>query len=315
MTARPGRWARILVGTVTVLLVLAAAAAVLFWRYPIATLVAQERWALRRAGFERQTVATPRGEVTYFRAGSGTPLLLVHGANDQAGTWAKVAPALAARHRVIVPDLAGHGESAPADGPLEAADLVAGLEAVLGVEAAGERVAIAGNSLGGFLGLVLAVREPARVSRVVLVNGAALREEHPEAAALLLPKTRDDAAKAFTAILSQTAPRVPAFILDDLVRRSPGSPLARLMAAPPASVDRFALEPRLASLGIPVSLVWGEDDRVLDVAYARRVAAAIPGSALTTIPRCGHVPQRECPDALGPALDAALAAGRGEVGR
>ena len=64
-TARPGRWARILVGTVAVLLVLAAGAALLFWRYPIATLVAQERWALRRAGLAatwlRSVTRTERG--------------------------------------------------------------------------------------------------------------------------------------------------------------------------------------------------------------------------------------------------------------
>jgi pimeloyl-ACP methyl ester carboxylesterase len=237
--------------------------------------------------------------------------MLVHGANDQAGTWSKVATALATHHRVIVPDLAGHGDSAPADGPLEVSDLVTGLEAVLGAESASGRVAVVGNSLGGFLALVLATRHPDRVSSVVLVNGAALRGSHPEGEALLLPKTREDARKSFAAILSASAPRVPAFVLDDLVRRAPTSPLARLLAASESSLEPYLLENRLAGLAIPVSLVWGEEDRVLTTDYAQRIAAAIPGSRLTLLPRCGHLPQRECPGPLTTALDAALGAEEG----
>jgi pimeloyl-ACP methyl ester carboxylesterase len=308
-TATQGRWARVAFGLILGIVALVVAAAVLFWRYPIAAIEAQERWTLRRAGFERVEAAAPRGPVTYFRAGAGPPLMLIHGANDQAGTWAKVAPGLTAHRRVILPDLPGHGDSAPPDGPLEVGDLVAGLDAVLRAESAGGPVAIAGNSLGGFLGLVLATRHPGRVSQVVLVNGAALRERHPEAAALLLPKTRDDARRAFAAIVSTSTPPVRAFVLDDLVRRAPGSPLSRLMAAPESSLHRYALEGRLATLGVPVSLVWGEEDRVLTLDYARRIVAAIPGSRLTTLPRCGHLPQRECPGPFGAALDAALAAG------
>ena len=307
-TAQGGRWARVILGVILALVALVVVAVVLFWRYPIAVVEAQERWALRRAGFERADASAPRGSVTYFRGGAGSALLLIHGANDQAGTWSKVASALASRHRVIVPDLPGHGDSEPAQGPLDVGDLVSGLDAVLQAESAGGRVAIAGNSLGGFLALVLATRHPGRVSNVVLVNGAALRERHPEAAALLLPKTRADARRAFAAILSPSAPPVRAFVLDDLVRRVPTSPLARLMAAPESSIDPFALEDRLASLGIPVSLIWGEEDRVLTADYARRVADAIPGSRLTMLPRCGHLPQRECPGPLTTALDAALGA-------
>jgi 3-oxoadipate enol-lactonase len=302
---RSTRW---LISLVVVLVLLALGAVAAFWRYPIATLVAQERWALRRAGFERASVAAQAGPVTYFRAGSGPLVVLIHGANDTAGSWSRVAGGLAARHRVVVPDLPGHGASAPASGPLAVGDLLGGLEAVLLAEAGGQPAALVGNSLGGFLGLVLATRHADLVARVVLVNGAALREEHPEAAALLLPRTREEARKAFAAILAPSAAPVPGFVLDDLVRRAPRSPLARLMAAPAATVDAHALEGRLASLGVPVALIWGEADRILPPDYARRVQAAIPGSRLTMLPDCGHVPQRECPGPLAAALDVALAA-------
>src|ERR1044071_1384178 len=61
-------------------------------------------------------------------ASAAETLVLVHGANDQAGTWFTVAPALARTYRVILPDLAGHGESAPDDGPIAISRIVSRLE-------------------------------------------------------------------------------------------------------------------------------------------------------------------------------------------
>src|SRR5258708_2638115 len=82
---------------------------------PVAALVLAARAELVKAGLERVEC---EGSI-YFRGGkAGAPIVvLIHGVNDQAGTWAPVVPALAGRFRLIVPDLAGHGESGPNDGP------------------------------------------------------------------------------------------------------------------------------------------------------------------------------------------------------
>ncbi len=293
----------LLLGGLAVLVVLAGSVLLVLLR-PLATFESVERLRLRWAGLERREAPAPRGPQVYWRGGSGPAVVFLHGANDQAGAWVRsVGPIMAAR-RVVLLDLAGHGDSAPAEGPLSVGDLVAGVEAVMDAEVAGARATLVGNSLGGWLALVYARSHPDRVAQVVLVNGAAIRGDGTEAAVNLLPRTREEARRAIEATMSPASPPVAGFVLDDLVRRSPGSPLARLMAQP--ARDDLALDGQLGAIATPVTLIWGVDDRVLPLAYAEKVAALLPAARLVRLERCGHVPQRECPEAFGAALEQAL---------
>lgn len=272
---------------------------------PLATFETFERWRLSLAGMERVEVSGPRGPLVYWRGGAGPAVFFLHGANDQAGAWARIIRPLLGSYRIILVDLPGHGESGPADGPLAIKDLVDGVEAVVEAEAKTGRVTIAGNSLGGWLALIYADRHPDRVSHVVLVNGAAIRGDGSEAKVNLLPKTREEARAAVQATTSPANAAVPSFVLDDLVRRAPGSPLARLMAAPPPPEEYF-VDTRLGEFRTPVSLVWGEDDQVLPLSYAKKVSEALPASRLARIPACGHIPQRECADQMWRVLEVVL---------
>jgi pimeloyl-ACP methyl ester carboxylesterase len=295
---------RLLAGLLGVALSVALVFGVVFFLRPLATLELMGRWALRGAGLEQATVQGPRGPLVYWRGGSGSVVVLLHGANDQSGSWARVAAPLRQRHRLLVPDLPGHGRSAPAEGPLGIADIFAGLEALMDAEVpSGERATLVGNSMGGWLAMLYADRHPDRVSAIVLVNGAALRGDGSEAHVNLLPKNRDEARAAMLAVTSPTTPLAPEFVLDDLVRRAPTSPLARLMASP---VEGWLLDGKLDEIRVPVTLLWGEDDKVLPPRYARRVASQLASARLETIAHCGHVPQRECPDRLLPLLEQAL---------
>ena len=301
----PRRYGRLLLIAVAVgVLALGAGVVSLVVLRPLTIFETMERLGLRWAGLERREVSGPRGPQAYWRGGSGPVAVFLHGANDNAATWVRVARPLMARHRLVLVDLAGHGDSAPKNGPLGVGDLLAGVEAVVGAEAADGRVTLVGNSLGGWLALVYARKHPDRVADVVLVNGAAVRGDGTEATPNLLPRNREEARQALDATTSPASPRMPGFVLDDLVRRSAASPLARLMASPPA--DQLALDGHLQEVQTPVTLIWGADDRVLPVAYARRVAAALPAARLELLERCGHVPQRECPDRLLAALQEAL---------
>jgi abhydrolase domain-containing protein 6 len=291
-------------GLLGVGLALALGFGIAFFLRPLATMEVLGRWALRGAGLTAATVEGPRGPLVYWRGGSGSVVVLLHGANDQSGSWARVARPLRERHRLLIPDLPGHGRSAPATGPLGIADIFAGLETLLDAELpSGERATLVGNSMGGWLAMLYADRHPDRVAAVVLVNGAALRGDGSEARVNLLPKNRDEARAAMLAVTSPSTPLAPEFVLDDLVRRAPTSPLARLLASP---VEGWLLDGKLGEIQAPVTLLWGEDDKVLPLSYARRVASQLHSARIVTIPRCGHVPQRECPARLLPVLQQAL---------
>lgn len=294
---------KILIAFAALALVLILATGALFYFRPIASFERLGRRALAGAGLVRGVVTGPSGPIEVWSGGSGPVVILVHGANDYAGTWARVAPALLARHRVVAFDLPGHGNSAPQTGPLSVGDLVAGIEAVVAKEQA--PVTLVGNSLGGWLSLIVAKRRPEAVGHVVLVNGAATESKFADGIDLL-PKDRASAQRVMAAAMAPGAPATPGFVLDDIVRRAPGSALARLQAKP---IEReWFIDEAIPTLDLPVSILWGEADRVLPLEYARSFAPLFRRSRLETIPSCGHIPQRECPDALAAALVRALGA-------
>ena len=127
----------------------------------------------RLDGFEERELAWRGSRLCYAVGGDGPPLVLVHGLGGTIENWRALAPPLAARHRVLVPDLPGHGHSAPLP---EARDVDALAEAVLGIvdaEEAGRAVWI-GHSLGGVVGLRAAVLRPDAVRGLVLAAAAGI---------------------------------------------------------------------------------------------------------------------------------------------
>ncbi len=117
----------------------------------------------------RRRVRLPWGRLSVYLAGEGPPLLLLHGLGGSGRYWEGVAPSLAARRLLIAPDLPGFGRS---DKPRVDysrdfhVDAMRGLLDAVGVDG---RLDIAGHSMGGVLGALLAVRDPPRVASLALV--------------------------------------------------------------------------------------------------------------------------------------------------
>lgn len=123
-------------------------------------------------GFDSLAVDLGDVRLNVFRAGEGAPVLLLHGYPQTAMMWHRVAPALAARFAVVVPDLPGHGSSGvPAGGPERyakrrlAADMVA-LMAALGHT----RFAVVGHDRGGRVAYRMALDSPATVRALALLD-------------------------------------------------------------------------------------------------------------------------------------------------
>ena len=208
-------------------------------------------------------------------------VVLIHGANDHAGTWFAVAPTLAQRHRVIIPDLAGHGESAPAAGPIPLSLIVSQLEMI-----EGDDLTLVGNSLGGWMALLFTLRNPHRVRALVLENSGGLSRP---AAVPLLARTREEAMPILRAV---HGPRYepPEWVIDALVQRSIDSPMRRLTEAAEHQVEAL-----LGEIRVPTSLIWGADDGVLPLTYAEDLQRAIPGATLRMIEGAAHIPHLQQP--------------------
>jgi pimeloyl-ACP methyl ester carboxylesterase len=272
---------------------------------PLALLAWGTRRSLAASGLKKITVPTPVGPQTAFVGGLGPLLVLIHGAGDHAGTWAATAKDLVKDHTLLIPDLAGHGESAPLAGPIEAAQVCAGLEAVIASQAQGRPATLVGNSLGAWMAMVLARRNPEAVARVIAVNGGPLLGSNTSVR--LLPASRQEARETMAQLRDTTSRVIPDHVLDDLVRTAKTGPLARF-AATGLSMGAWVLtEEQLRELSQPVRLVWGVSDQLMPLDYAQRMLAVLPDARLLPVERCGHVPQMEAPARFRAVLREALA--------
>jgi abhydrolase domain-containing protein 6 len=248
--------------------------------------------ALAAAGLERQVLETEAGRQVYWQGGEGRPLVLLHGSGDSAGTWAAAASELIGDYRLLIPDLAGHGASEPVDGILPMATIVAALEALLD-QVDLDAPVLAGNSMGAWLAMLYAHKYPGRVARVVAINGGAILGEPSEVK--LMPADRQEARQAMAAIRDPSSPTFPDEVLDDIVARANKGPIRRMMMDL-AGMMAYLLDGRLGEIETPVDLLWGESDGLMKLSYAEKMAAGLPRARITRIPKCGHIPQSECPE-------------------
>lgn len=125
----------------------------------------------RLNGFDARELVVDGARLRYAVSGDGPAIVLVHGLGGTVENWRAIAPALAERHRVLVPDLPGHGQS---DVLPEARDLDEIVDAVLALADAEsiDRAVWVGHSLGGTVSLRAAVRRPDAVRGVVLAAAA-----------------------------------------------------------------------------------------------------------------------------------------------
>jgi pimeloyl-ACP methyl ester carboxylesterase len=258
----------------------------------------QNRRTLAASGFTESTVDSPVGTQTFFTAGEGQPMLLLHGAGDSAAAWAKAAPALLAtrQYRILIPDLAGHGTSQPHQGPLDMGIFLEGVNAVA-QQATGAPLVLIGNSLGAWLAMVWADRNPGQVARVVAVDGSGLTGIRDDLA--LRPADREEARRLWQTLVDPAYWNVPEMVYDEMIRRGREGAVSRMVFD---RMKQFVMDGRLAEFRTPVDLIWGESDGLLPLDYARSVAALLPMARLSTIPGCGHVPQLECADRFNTLL-------------
>jgi pimeloyl-ACP methyl ester carboxylesterase len=257
----------------------------------------------------------------YLEAGTGSPLVLLHGHEQSASSWRWVIPALARRHRVLAVSLPGHGGSAPATtGYAPGRDLapfVAGFVDALGLES----VDLVGNSVGGAVALRLALAQAHRVRTLTLVDSAGLgREVHPLLALDTLPFLGEMAIwlsrmpggalgrTTMSAVMLFAQPwRVPAAFYTEQheLGRRPGqleASTAMARALFDTGGQREVLLDQLHRLRMPTLVVWGANDYVVPVSHAWAAVQRLPDGRLSVFGDCGHLPHVEQPDRFAAVL-------------
>ena len=232
--------------------------------------------------------------VRFDERGSGRPMLVLHGGGGPQ-TVSGLASALSKHAHVLTPTHPGFaGEPRPEwfdsidDLAFAYLDLLERLDL--------RDVLVIGSSMGGWIASAMALRETTRLSGLVLVDAAGIQVEgHPIADVSSL--TPDE--------LSALSFHNPAPFRVDPATVSPEQAEARAANFRALSVyDQGQgmgdpkLRRRLRRVSIPVLVVWGESDRVIDPEYGRAYAQAFPDARFQLIPESGHLPQIEQPERL-----------------
>lgn len=251
---------------------------------------------------------------SYLEAGSGEPVVLLHGGEFGAGAelgWERVIDALAEHYRVLAPDMLGFGESAKVidfnDGRGMRIRHVARFCAELGVTGAH----FVGNSMGAINLLVDATSEsphlPARSLTAICGGGEIQRNEH-SAALYDYDATLDGMRRIVTALFAD-----PAYPADEAyVQRRYESSIApgaweTLAAArfrrPGLDVPAMPSSQRAYDrIGVPTMIIEGDRDKLLPAGWAAGIAGQIAGARSAVIAGAGHCPQIEQPAALTTVL-------------
>ncbi len=247
-------------------------------------------------------------------AGSGDPLLLIHGIGSNWRMWKPVLDRLEAQHEVLSVDLPGFGRSAPLpDGVTPTMPALAdALEDAL--DAVGwSRSHVAGNSMGGWLGLELGRR--GRATCVVAISPAGMWTPKENAYARRMLRFQHRVASAVAPYADTLARNVLArTILFSGVSSRPwradpsaGAESLQLFADAPGWETTLqamhADQPReLGSIECPARIVWGTRDTLLLPRQADRFVREIPDAELMRLPGLGHVPMGDDPEAVAGSI-------------
>jgi len=271
-------------------------------------LTREEREARRdMADYSVSMIPVRDCRIRVMRAGSGSPLLFLHGGGG-AGTWLPFMARLAETFDVIVPEHPGFGESETPPWLDTVSDLANFyLDFLKQLDLDG--VHLVGQSLGGWIAAELAVRNTSRLASLTLASAAGIHvKDIPQVDTFLSSdeqRMRDlfhDQKLADAVLARALRPE-----LEDVALRNRMT-TAKLVWQP-RSHDPH-LQKWLHRIDVPTLLIWGEHDRLFPKDYAFAYQRLIPGSKVVIIPDCGHLPEVEKADVFAAELESFIGAMR-----
>ena len=271
-------------------------------------------------------------DLSYVDSGSGPVVLFIHGILGSQRQWAHLVDKMDDDHRVLVPDLFGHGDSAKPLGDYSLSAHAAAMRDLLDhLEI--KRVTLVGHSLGGGIAMQFYYLFPERVERLVLVDSGGLGRE----VNLLLRAATLPGAKQVLSVVASA----PVLAHVEALGRSaskvgwrPGADISAIWQGFSSLADRESRRAFLATtravidfggqsisahdhldsaeLPIPTLIVWGSKDRMIPAWHALSAQRAVPGCSVELFEGAGHFPHLEDPDRFARVLRDFIAADKAQ---
>ncbi|MGA9678036.1 MAG: alpha/beta fold hydrolase [Mycobacterium sp.] len=262
--------------------------------------------------------------IAYRDAGpttSGPALLLIHGMAGSSATWRAIIPQLSTKYRVIAPDLLGHGMSAKPRGDYSLGAFAVFLRDLLD-ELGVHRATVVGQSLGGGIAMQFAYQHRDYCERLALIGSGGLGPD-------LSPMLRLLSAPGAELVLPVVAPqsvlnlgnKLGSWLTSAGIQAPRAGQMWQAYCSLSDSAGRHAFLRTLRSVvdhrgqavsalnklhltaGLPVVLIWGDDDRIIPVSHAYAAHDALTGSRLEVLEGIGHFPHVEAPMAVAEILE------------
>jgi 2-hydroxymuconate-semialdehyde hydrolase/2-hydroxy-6-oxo-octa-2,4-dienoate hydrolase len=255
------------------------------------------------ASLEPQAIDAGGVRTSYLEAGSGPPVLMLHGSGpgvSATANWQYNIPVLAEKFHVLAPDIVGFGGTERPD------DIVYSLRAWTDhvwafLDANGiDKTAIVGNSLGGRIALQMATDRPDRISRMVLMGSPGVGMTPTEGLAAL--RAYEPSHDGMRALLRNYFAVNPALITDELVATRYQASIAdgayqayRGMFFDPRhkGSELGITEEEVSAITTPSLLVHGREDKVVPLSVSVTMLGLLPNADLHVFSRCGHWTQIE----------------------
>lgn len=288
----------------TVFLLCVVSAGALFYTQPTWVLGHIQELRMRATGAESREVMIDGHRIHYYVNGpaNGSPIVLVHGLGGRSEDFVSLVPYLVrSGYRVYTPDLLGFGQS---EEPTNAsysisdqADLVEGFFDAMGLN----RADLGGWSMGGWIAQKVAVDDPRRVSRLILMDSAGLMVPPTWDTRLFTPTTPAEL-NQLDALLMPHPPAMPNFVAQDILRISSNYAWVVKRAVASMLTAKDVMDDDLPTLKMPVLILWGQLDRITPLSEGEAIHMLIPQSHLFIASGCGHLAPQSCAKDFGPAI-------------
>src|ERR1700728_3716653 len=284
------------------MLLLALGFGVLAWRNPLWLVDRQVDARLRLHGVHSEVVTVKGYKMHYLVGGSGRPLVLVHGLGSRGSDWANLIPQLIdSGHRVYALDLLGYGYSAqPRDAGYSISDQAAMVEGFLDSQHL-QQVDMAGWSMGGWIAMRVALHQPERIRRLVLLDSAGLRFKLGFDPALFQPESPTDLAALEELLVPHPRP-LPGFLAMAMLRRGDDIGWVVRRSVQSMMTGEHLVDGKLGALTMPVLIGWGDQDRLIPLSVGYRLHQEIMQSVLDVYANCGHLAPGQCVAQVAPSV-------------
>ncbi|OUS41571.1 hypothetical protein A9R00_00235 [Oleispira antarctica] len=272
--------------------------------------------ARESVGFEVKTAKADDVTLTYMERQSSVKnadsIILLHGFSANKDNWIRFTKALDKKYHVIAIDLAGHGDSEQLltiDYDLiKQAERLDALVSALGIDSFN----LAGNSMGGAISAIYSISHPEKIKSLTLIDAAGIDGENPSEYYLTLAEGKnpliatDEASFDFRMDFTMSQPPLlpwplyPAFVRKTLARADINEKIFNDMLATKKHLIKtkfhHSIEAIIAENNVPTLIMWGKEDRVLDVSAAAAFKQLIPAASVHIFEGVGHLPMVEVPN-------------------